>query len=67
MRRFAEDTLGGRNIELDFGTSLLADDSAVPLEIRRPLYLVFKEAVNNVARHSGGTKASIHRSGSQAL
>jgi signal transduction histidine kinase len=59
MRRFAEDTLGGRSIELDFGASLLVGDSAVPLEIRRPLYLIFKEAVNNVARHSGGTRASI--------
>lgn len=59
MRRFAEDTLGGRGIELQFGASLLAGDSIVPLEIRRPLYLIFKEAVNNAARHSGGTKASI--------
>jgi signal transduction histidine kinase len=60
MRRFAEDTLGGKSIELDFATSLLVEDSTVPLEIRRPLYLIFKEAVNNVARHSGGTRVSIH-------
>ena len=59
MRRFASDTLGGRNIDLKFETTRLAGDSAVPLEIRRPLYLVFKEAVNNVARHSGGSKADI--------
>lgn len=31
----------------------------MPLEFRRPLYLVFKEAVNNVARHSGGRTATI--------
>jgi len=60
MRRFASDTLGGRNIDLNFQTTRLAGDSAVPLEVRRPLYLVFKEAVNNVARHSGGTSAAIH-------
>jgi signal transduction histidine kinase len=60
MRRFADDTLGGRNIDLNFETTRIAGDSAVPLEIRRPLYLVFKEAVNNVARHSGGTSAAIH-------
>jgi signal transduction histidine kinase/ligand-binding sensor domain-containing protein len=60
MRRFAGDTLGGSNIDLNFETARLAGDSAVPLEIRRPLYLVFKEAVNNVARHSGGTTATIH-------
>ena len=60
MRRFAEDTLGGKSIELDFGASLLSEGSTVPLEIQRPLYLIFKEAVNNAARHSGGTRASIH-------
>ncbi len=59
MRRFAADTLGGMNIDLDFETSRLAGDASVPLDIRRPLYLVFKEAVNNVARHSGATKALI--------
>lgn len=45
---------------MNFETARLAGESSVPLEIRRPLYLVFKEAVNNVARHSGGTTASIH-------
>jgi signal transduction histidine kinase/ligand-binding sensor domain-containing protein len=60
MRRFAGDTLGGTNIDLSFETEHLAGDAAVPLEIRRPLYLVFKEAVNNVARHSGASKANIH-------
>ena len=60
MRRFAGDTLGGTNIDLNFEAEHLAGDSAIPLEIRRPLYLVFKEAVNNVARHSGASKANIH-------
>jgi signal transduction histidine kinase len=60
MRRFAGDTLGGTNIDLNFETEHLSGDSAIPLEIRRPLYLVFKEAVNNVARHSGASKANIH-------
>ena len=59
MRRFADDTLGGRNISLSFETARVAGDSTIPLEIRRPLYLVFKEAVNNVARHSGATRAAV--------
>jgi signal transduction histidine kinase len=59
MRRFADDTLGGTNIDLNFETEHLTGDSAIPLEIRRPLYLVFKEAVNNVARHSGASRANI--------
>jgi signal transduction histidine kinase/ligand-binding sensor domain-containing protein len=58
MRRFASDTLGGMDI-VEFETGRAAGDGSVPLEIRRPLYLVFKEAVNNVARHSGAKKAWI--------
>ena len=31
----------------------------IPLEYRRPLFLIFKEAVSNVARHSGATAVSV--------
>jgi signal transduction histidine kinase/ligand-binding sensor domain-containing protein len=59
MRRFASDVLGGADIDLDFQTEGLPADVAVPLDARRPLYLVLKEAVNNVARHSRAGKAVI--------
>ena len=62
MRRFASDTLGGAEIGLEFEADKLPPDFAVPLDARRPLYLVFKEAVNNVARHSGATRAAIRLS-----
>jgi signal transduction histidine kinase/ligand-binding sensor domain-containing protein len=58
MRRFASDTLS--DLELRFDTAHLPADIVVPLDCRRPLYLVFKEAVNNVARHSEATRAEIH-------
>ncbi|HYL74567.1 MAG TPA: ATP-binding protein, partial [Bryobacteraceae bacterium] len=53
MRRFASDMLADRDLEFD-ALSLPAD-LKIPLEYRRPLFLIFKEAVNNVARHSGAT------------
>jgi ligand-binding sensor domain-containing protein/two-component sensor histidine kinase len=62
MRRFASDTLGGAEIGLEFEADELPPDFAVPLDVRRPLYLVFKEAVNNVARHSGAARAAIRLS-----
>lgn len=69
MRRFAADTLG--DTALEFDASSLPEDFSVPLEYRRPLYLVFKEAANNVARHSGATRAvirvSLDRSGLQLM
>jgi ligand-binding sensor domain-containing protein/two-component sensor histidine kinase len=57
MRRFASDTLG--DMELEFDATSLPSEFSVPLEYRRPLYLVFKEAAHNVARHSGATRAAI--------
>jgi signal transduction histidine kinase len=59
MRRFSSDVLGGADIDLAFETAGLPADVAVPLDARRPLYLVLKEAVNNVARHSGAHTATI--------
>ena len=59
MRRFANDVLGGADIDLKFETEGLPENVPVPLDARRPLYLVLKEAVNNVARHSGAHNATI--------
>jgi len=59
MRRFASDTLGGANIDVRFDMEGLPPDYVAPLEARRPLYLVFKEAVNNVARHSRASEALV--------
>ncbi len=57
MRAFASDVLPARGIALQFE----APDSDLPMstDTRRHLYLIFKEAVNNVLRHSGATQARI--------
>jgi signal transduction histidine kinase len=60
MRRFAGDTLGGAGIELQFESGKLPADLTTPIEARRPLYLVFKEAINNAARHSGASLVTVH-------
>ena len=57
MRRFASDTLGAADIDLDF--SAPQTGVVLPLELRRPIYLVFKEAIHNIAKHSGATAASV--------
>ena len=57
MRRFASDTLA--DIEPEFETAGIPEDFSVPLHARRPLYLVFKESVNNVARHAGASRVRI--------
>src|ERR1035438_392107 len=55
MRRFASDMLTARNMEFRFS----APDSSLRLSVeqRRHIFLIFKESVNNVARHSDCTEA----------
>jgi signal transduction histidine kinase len=57
MRHFAEDALPDGEVVVD--ASELPATLPLPLEYRRPLYLVFKEAVNNVARHAKATRIDI--------
>ncbi|RDB05543.1 sensor histidine kinase [Runella aurantiaca] len=60
MVTFAQDTFGARQIEFE----LLIDDNLrneqFPIDQRRNLFLFFKEAVNNIAKHSGATHAKVH-------
>ena len=57
MRRWASDVFTGRNIEFSFQAP--AEDLTLDVEVRREVFLVFKEAVHNLVRHSGCTEASI--------
>ncbi|HYW70773.1 MAG TPA: two-component regulator propeller domain-containing protein, partial [Pyrinomonadaceae bacterium] len=58
MRRFADDILAAREIELEFRAP---ENEKVKLgaDLRREVFLIFKETINNIARHSEGTKASV--------
>ena len=59
MRRFAADTLTARGIQ--FKLLLPGDEQDIRLEgnLRRQVFLIFKEAVNNLVRHSGCTEAEV--------
>lgn len=60
MRRFAANVLTAKDIEMTFR----APDSEieVPLgaNIRREVFLIFKETVNNIVKHSEATEAEIN-------
>jgi ligand-binding sensor domain-containing protein/two-component sensor histidine kinase len=58
MRRFANDSLTPRNIEFHLDAPTPNQNVRVNTEVRREVLLVFKEAINNVARHSGCRNAS---------
>ena len=52
MRRFASDVLTARNIALEFSEPDEEDDMPLGANIRREVFLIFKESVNNLVRHS---------------
>jgi signal transduction histidine kinase len=58
MRRLASDLLPARGIELQFESS---DEGQVRLgiDMRREVFLIFKEALHNVVRHANATDVSI--------
>ncbi len=61
MRSFAFQSLTAQGIALQFDNQVKFDKSLkVNMEQRRNLYLIFKEAIANIAKHSEATKAYVH-------
>jgi signal transduction histidine kinase len=52
MRDHAEELFEARDIRLILDLPDLAHSTRLGVDVRRDLYLIFKEAVNNAARHS---------------
>lgn len=59
MRQFAADLLTARNIEFHFAASGPEFDKPIETDIRREVFLIFKEAVNNAVRHSNCSSIEI--------
>jgi signal transduction histidine kinase len=57
MRSFAYELLGAKKIDFEF----LADEEVtgmkLTMDVRKNLYLIFKEAINNMVKYSGADKA----------
>ena len=58
MRRFASDLFTARQMEFTF-TAPGEEALKVGADLRRQVFLIFKEAVNNIARHSACTEVQI--------
>jgi signal transduction histidine kinase len=58
MKSFAFELLGAKNIDFEF----FAEDDVtrinVPMEVRKNLYLIFKEATNNMVKYANANKAT---------
>jgi signal transduction histidine kinase len=53
MRRFASDVLSAQDIEFSFNVPDPQHNIRLGPDMRRELFLIFKESINNIVRHSG--------------
>jgi two-component system sensor histidine kinase UhpB len=59
MNQFASEILDAKNIELDFKSDSSLSAARLKMKQRKNLYLFFKEAINNAAKHSGAKMVSV--------
>ncbi len=59
MLQYASELLEAGNIELEAEIAPEIEQIKLTMERRRDLYLIFKEAVTNLARHSNASRAAI--------
>jgi signal transduction histidine kinase len=59
MRHFVSDVCTARDIDFRFRTPQVDRDIALGANLRREVFLLFKEAVNNLVRHSGCSTADL--------
>ena len=59
MRRFASDVLSAKDIGLHFDAPDSGKEIIVNTNLRREVFLIFKESVNNIVKHSGAKQVRI--------
>jgi signal transduction histidine kinase len=60
MREFASGVLEPKNIDVEFIVDERVLNIRLNMESRRDLFLVFKEAINNIAKYSGAQRVVVH-------
>lgn len=60
LREYALPLAESKNIAFEFKVDDGIEHLALPMEIRRNLYLIIKEAVNNLIKYSEANQASVH-------
>jgi signal transduction histidine kinase len=59
MREFATEALESKDIEMQFHFSPDASEMVLNMEQRRDIFLIFKEAINNIAKYADATKVIV--------
>lgn len=59
MRGFATEVLAAKGISLYFDNQIVSHKNSLSMEARKNAYLIYKEAINNIVKHSRATKAEV--------
>jgi ligand-binding sensor domain-containing protein/signal transduction histidine kinase len=59
MRRFASDIFTSRGMAFGFHAPAADRDIELGANLRREVFLIFKESINNIVKHSGCTRAEV--------
>jgi signal transduction histidine kinase len=60
MRDFAAGVFSIQSIDVVFKLAGLDMQKKLPIHFRQNLYLIFKEAINNIAKHAEASRVAIH-------
>jgi two-component system, NarL family, sensor histidine kinase UhpB len=60
LRAYAQPLAESKNITFDFKADEVIEKLILPMEIRRNLYLIAKEAINNLIKYSEASRANVH-------
>ena len=59
MEDFAFDMFNARNVACQFSTDGIGREAVLNPFVRQNIYLIFKESVNNIAKHSNATEVKV--------
>jgi signal transduction histidine kinase/ligand-binding sensor domain-containing protein len=59
MRRFASDSLSASGIIFQFNSTEIDQEIVVKSHLRREVFLIFKESINNIVKHSKATQVEV--------
>jgi len=62
MQDHANKVLSSKGVILDFNFSQVNTDRELPVQVKENLYLIFKESINNIAKHSNADRVTIRLS-----
>jgi two-component system, NarL family, sensor histidine kinase UhpB len=65
LQEYAQPLMESQNIQFSFETDPTLTDLPISMEVRRNLFLITKEAINNLVKYSAATQATV-RFGRQA-